>query len=53
MVISETDGVLGEGASIEAVRDAMPKVLSAAEFFHPRVLAERSARIGALLGFRG
>jgi NAD(P)-dependent dehydrogenase (short-subunit alcohol dehydrogenase family) len=51
--IAESDGVLGVGASIEDVRDAMPGVMADTSFFYPKDLSERSVRVADLFGFRG
>jgi NAD(P)-dependent dehydrogenase (short-subunit alcohol dehydrogenase family) len=51
MALAEAEGVIGESASIEEVDAAMPRVLADASFFHPRDLADRSAKVAALLGF--
>jgi NAD(P)-dependent dehydrogenase (short-subunit alcohol dehydrogenase family) len=51
MALAEAEGVIGDGASIEEVDAVMPRVLADASFFHPRDLAERSAKVAALLGF--
>lgn len=53
MALAEAEGVTGEGGSIEEVDAMMPRVLADDSFFHPRDLAERSARVAALLGFGG
>jgi NAD(P)-dependent dehydrogenase (short-subunit alcohol dehydrogenase family) len=53
MMISENEGVIGSGESIEDVRDIMPQVMADERFFHPNNLGERSARVAALFGFDG
>jgi NAD(P)-dependent dehydrogenase (short-subunit alcohol dehydrogenase family) len=53
IAFAESDGVITSGESIEEVRDAMPKVLADERWFRPRDLAERSARVAAMLGFKG
>lgn len=51
MALAEAEGVIGSGASIEEVDALMPRVLADDSFFHPNDLAERSAKVAALLGF--
>lgn len=53
VTIAEAEGVTGVGETIEQVRDAMPRAMADASFFHPRDLSERSARAAAVLGFDG
>ena len=53
MVIGESDGVIGSGDSIEEMRDAIPAVMAETSFFYPKNVADRSARIAELFGFRG
>lgn len=53
ILIAETEGVIGAGASIEEVRDALPSVMADREAFYPKDLTERSAKVAALLGFPG
>jgi NAD(P)-dependent dehydrogenase (short-subunit alcohol dehydrogenase family) len=53
MVIGESEGVIGSGASIEEMRDALPAVMAETAFFYPRNVAERSAKVAELFGFRG
>jgi NAD(P)-dependent dehydrogenase (short-subunit alcohol dehydrogenase family) len=53
VTIAEADGVLGEGASIEEVRDAMPRVMADASFFYPKDLSEHSVRVSSVFGFDG
>lgn len=53
MVIGESDGVIGSGASIEEMRDAIPAVMAETRFFYPKNVAERSAKIAELFGFSG
>lgn len=52
ITIAENEGVIGPGASIEEVHDAMPRVMADTKFFHPKDLAERSSKIAALFGFQ-
>jgi hypothetical protein len=51
VTLAEAEGVIGSGSSIEQVRQAMPRVMADTSFFHPRNIAERSARVAALFGF--
>jgi hypothetical protein len=53
LTIAESAGVIGAGASIEEVRQAMPDVMADAEFFHPKDLTERSMKVAELFGFDG
>jgi NAD(P)-dependent dehydrogenase (short-subunit alcohol dehydrogenase family) len=53
ITIAETEGVIGNGESIEEVRDAMSQVLTDTSFFYPKDFAERSVKIAALFGFDG
>lgn len=53
VVVAENEGVVDAGASIEAVRDAMPRVMADSRFFYPKDLGERSVRVAELLGFEG
>src|SRR5439155_10515236 len=40
ITISETEGEIGSGSSIEEMREVMPRVMADERFFHPRDLAE-------------
>ncbi len=51
IVLSECEGVLAAGGSIEDVRDVMPQLMTDSNFFHPQDLAERSTKVAAFLGF--
>ena len=51
MVLGESEGVIGTGASIEEAHDMIPAVLEATDFFYPKSVAERSARVAAMFGF--
>lgn len=53
VTIAESEGILDACNSIESVRDAMPDVLAATDYFYPRDLSERSVKVNALLGFQG
>lgn len=53
VTLSETDGVIGAGDSIEAARDAMPKVMAQASWHYPNDLSERSAIAGKLFDYSG
>lgn len=53
MVLGENEGVVREGASIEEVREIIPEVIADEAYFFPRNVAERSAKVAALLGFKG
>lgn len=53
VVLAETEGVLGAGGSIEAVRDAMPQVMADQKYFYPKDLGERSVKVAELFGFKG
>jgi NAD(P)-dependent dehydrogenase (short-subunit alcohol dehydrogenase family) len=50
VVFAEADGVFDAGASIEAVRDAMPEVLADRRFSYPADLTERTVKVSALFG---
>jgi NAD(P)-dependent dehydrogenase (short-subunit alcohol dehydrogenase family) len=52
IAFAETDGVMTSSDSIEEVRDLMPRVLADERVFHPKDLAERSARVSAMFGFK-
>lgn len=51
VTLAETDGVMGSGESIEEVDAMIPGVMADTGGFHPRNLAERSARVSSLFGF--
>jgi hypothetical protein len=51
ITLAESEGVLGAGASIEEVREAMPLAMADVGFFHPKDLSERSTKIAGLFGF--
>lgn len=53
IVIAESKGLVDAGDSPEAVRDGMAALMADEHWFHPRDLAERTARVAALLGFNG
>lgn len=53
ITFAENEGHLGDGASIEEIRDAMPQVMADSRFAFPKDLTERSARISNLFGFEG
>ncbi|MCW1431013.1 SDR family NAD(P)-dependent oxidoreductase [Novosphingobium sp. JCM 18896] len=53
ITLAENEGAIGEGATIEEVRDLMPRVMADEAFFHPRDLGERSGKVAALFGFDG
>ena len=53
VALAEAEGVIGEGASIEQVRAAMPQVMADTSFFFPKDLSERSAKVSSLFGFDG
>jgi hypothetical protein len=53
ITFAENEGYLGDGASIEEVRDAMPQVMADMKFAYPKDLTERSARVSKLFGFQG
>ncbi|MCB2061452.1 MAG: SDR family NAD(P)-dependent oxidoreductase [Novosphingobium sp.] len=53
VALAEAEGVLGEGASIEEVRDAMPQVMADGSFFFPTDLSERSKKVSSVFGFDG
>lgn len=48
VTFAEADGVLDTGASIEAVRDAMPAVLQDTRFSYPADLTERTVKVTEL-----
>lgn len=51
IVLSEGEGVTLPEPSAEAVRQALPALLKDEALFHPATLAERSARVAAMLGY--
>lgn len=51
ITLTESEGVILPEPSPEAVRDALPAVMTDAAIFHPGTLGERSAKVAALLGF--
>jgi len=53
ILLAESEGVIGSGASIEEVRDAMPRVMSDDRIFMPGALSERSRKVASLFGFDG
>lgn len=53
VAVSETEGVVGIGETIEDIRNAMPRVIADDSFFQPKDLAERSAKVAAAFGFSG
>ena len=53
MTISENEGAIGSGSSIEEVRAMMPQVMADERWFYARDLGERSAKVAALFGFDG
>lgn len=53
ITIAENEGAIGSGASIEEMRDLIPRVMGDQRFFFPRDLAERSGKVAALFGFDG
>jgi NAD(P)-dependent dehydrogenase (short-subunit alcohol dehydrogenase family) len=50
ITFAETAGVMNAAGSIEEVRDALPQVMAAKDFFYPRDLDERSATVAAMFG---
>jgi NAD(P)-dependent dehydrogenase (short-subunit alcohol dehydrogenase family) len=48
ITLAETEGYMGEGASIEEVRDAMPGVLADGSYYFPRDFSERAAKMAEL-----
>lgn len=48
LVLSESDGVMGAGASIEEVRSAIPNVVADTRFSTPKTSNERLTQIGGL-----
>jgi NAD(P)-dependent dehydrogenase (short-subunit alcohol dehydrogenase family) len=50
ITLAETAGVMNTAGSIEEVRAALPKVMAATDFFYPRDLDERSAKVSAMFG---
>lgn len=50
ITLAETEGYLGEGASIEEVRDAMPDVLADTRYYYPKDFSERAAKMAELHG---
>ena len=53
ITLTESEGVILPDPGAEAVRDALPAILTDAALFHPANLAERSAKVAALLGPSG
>ncbi|MBU6268970.1 MAG: SDR family NAD(P)-dependent oxidoreductase [Sphingomonadales bacterium] len=53
IALAESEGLVGPGDSVEGVRDGIAALLADERWFRPRNLAERSARVSALLGFDG
>jgi NAD(P)-dependent dehydrogenase (short-subunit alcohol dehydrogenase family) len=53
ITLAENEGVIASSASVEQVRDAVPRVMADTAFFHPRDLGERSVRVAGLFGFKG
>ena len=51
LTLAESDGVLDAGTSIEAVRDAMPRIMADTRFSYPADLGERSVKVSAMFGF--
>ncbi len=51
IVISEGEGVLGEGGSIEEVRAMLPQVMADERLFHPANLGARSVKVAGLFGY--
>lgn len=51
ITLAEGEGVILPDPGCEAVRNTVPALLSDAAIFHPASLAERSAKVAALLGF--
>jgi len=52
VTIAEAEGVIGLDTP-EAVRDALPRVVSDESFFYPRDLSERSRKVASVFGFDG
>lgn len=50
ITLAETEGYMGEGASIEEVRDAMPGILDDSRYYYPRDFSERAAKMAELYG---
>jgi NAD(P)-dependent dehydrogenase (short-subunit alcohol dehydrogenase family) len=53
VLLAETQGFAGTGATIEEVRDAMPDILADEQYFYPRDGVERSLKVAELMGFHG
>jgi hypothetical protein len=51
--LAESDGVLLADDTIEAAQAAVPAALAETEFFYPRDLIERSAKVAERLGYGG
>jgi NAD(P)-dependent dehydrogenase (short-subunit alcohol dehydrogenase family) len=51
--LAESEGVLLADDSIEAAQAAVPAALAETEFFHPRDLIERAAKVAERLGYGG
>jgi NAD(P)-dependent dehydrogenase (short-subunit alcohol dehydrogenase family) len=53
VLLAETEGFVGAGATIEEVRDAMPGILADERYFYPKDGVERSLKAAELMGFDG
>lgn len=53
IVLGESEGIIGSGETIEEARDALPAVMADRRYFYPKDVAERSATVAELFGFRG
>lgn len=51
VALSENEGVKLPDPSAEAIREALPEIMTHAALFHPATLEERSATVAALLGY--
>ena len=51
IALAESEGLVGAGDSVEGVRDGMAALMADERWFRPRDLAERTARVAAMLGF--
>jgi len=53
IVLAETEGFVGSGATIEEVRDAMPEILADDRYFYPKDQNERATKVARIMGYEG
>ena len=51
IVIAENRGAIGNGNTIEEVRELVARAMADTDFFYPKDLAERSEKVSGFLGF--